>query len=210
MAVEICKRSPLVGPIPTDNFTMEAMDTDAAAAPEASQNSGIPFHALHDIESIWWIAVWTLIKRIPESDHPTKTDVELAHQERLADIVFPSGEPGDARHNIFVVRHKFLASTTNLNSMTSALAPYISGLRNYLYKQYVSKGQNEVAHDQFRDVHHVALQILEVLCTKSKENPMSVVSLYSVVTRRQQERNGGQKEGQWSPVDAKLDSIPES
>ncbi len=185
-----------------------------AAASKASHNSGIPFHALHDIESIWWIAVWTLIKRIPESDHSTKTDVELAHQEHLADIVFPSGQPGDARHNIFVIEGKLLARTTNLNSMTSALAPYISGLRDYLYTQYARKGENEVAHDQFRDVHHVALQILEVLCTKAKENPMSVVSLYSVVTRRQREkeRKERQKEGQWGRVDgdAKPDSIPES
>ena len=87
------------------------LDSYAAAAYNASHNSGIPFHALHDIESIWWIAVWTLIKRISESDHPTKTDVELAHQERLADIIFPSGEPGDARHNIFIVQHDFSACT---------------------------------------------------------------------------------------------------
>ena len=97
--------------------------------------------------------------------------------------------------------------------MTSALAPYISGLGDYLYSQYARKGQNEVAHDQFRDVHHVALQILEVLCTKAKENPMSVVSLYSVVTRRQREKEQKemQKEGQSGPVDedAKPDSIPE-
>src|SRR5258708_33822799 len=103
-----------------------------------------------------------------------------------------------------------LATTFSLSSMTSALAPYISGLGDYLYSQYARKGQNEVAHDQFRDVHHVALQILEVLCTKSKENPMSVVSLYSVVTRRQQERKGGQKEGQGSPVVAKRDYVPET
>ena len=95
--------------------------------------------------------------------------------------------------------------------MTSALAPYISGLGDYLYSQYARKGQNEVAHDQFRDVHHFALQIL---CTKAKENPMSVVSLYSVVTRRQREKEQKerQKEGQRGPVDedAKPDSIPES
>ena len=190
MAVEICTRLPLFPRNDTDiTLTVEAIESNANARLMAPRTQGIRFHALHDIESIWWIAVWTLIKRIPELDYPTKTDEGLSHQERLAHTVFPLSGPGNSRHRIFILENEFLAATKNLNEMASALAPYVLALRDYLMKQYAVKPLNDIGYDQFRDVHVPALQILGLLCGKAKRNPISVVPLVSVIEHRRQEKD---------------------
>jgi len=182
MAVEICQQRPLNLSEPGYVFKKEAigMNADTTQAPRL----GIRFHALHDIESIWWIAAWTLIKRIPESEYPHQTDDQLESQGRLADEVFPPFEPGDKRHNIFILRQNFLARTDKLNRMTSALAPFVSDLRNYLLDRYMVKPPQDIAYDKFLDVHNIPLQILGLLHDEAKEISFSVVPLYEVLERR--------------------------
>ncbi|KAF8316227.1 uncharacterized protein EI90DRAFT_3293739 [Cantharellus anzutake] len=153
------------------------------------QSEPPPFHPLHDIESMWWVALWILISRVPEPTVQSALGEELQKRvDATRDLfveLFPS-QPSPKRNNFFrddgsLVQRANTCINPKLSTAEVGLKTALGALdlmREDLVEMFKSKAENKSLS---ADPHQVALEAFEV-CHQS-------LGMYTLVLLTDVKRN---------------------
>ena len=131
----------------------------------------VPFfpNHLHDLESLWWVAVWIVFytdisEGASSHDH---TSTALRASLELAENLFPSTPANTTRHIGFQVSTSFKGLCSRLPVNKEAICEYLDILRQMLIKHYRRVEQNipqiepSSSSDEIYDVFIKAFSNLE-------------------------------------------------
>ena len=109
---------------------------------EMDQNI-VPFshNHLHDLESLWWVAVWVVFynnfsEETPSHDRPPFTSKNAEDQIDLAKTLFPSVLKDSIRHIAFSQPDAFLDMCKDLPGNKRDICSGLDALREYLVTHY--------------------------------------------------------------------------
>jgi serine/threonine protein kinase len=164
MSVEVAARQFLfiprkqAGLPPMDNFLAAPAQTEVMA------QTGVPFshNHLHDLESLWWVAVWVVFYNYftPSCDDPTFVYGDVVDQLNLARTLFPL-ELGSAGRQIgFQNSATFRNKCNQLPPNKTVICGHLNYLRELLIADYDRieagyplsvdpKSSNDEIHDGF-------------------------------------------------------------
>ena len=115
-----------------------AREQDGGTAPKA-----IPFsyNHLHDLESLWWIAVWVVFfnhfsEGTPSPNRPSLTFENASRQLKLAQTLFPLALESTTRRDIIQKDEYFLKKHEGLPRNRKAICILLDGLRQLLTSNY--------------------------------------------------------------------------
>ncbi|KAJ3558272.1 hypothetical protein NM688_g1021 [Phlebia brevispora] len=142
--------------------------------PKARKIPGVCYHPLHDLESLWWVAVWFLMTK--EVVHPDpdegETFVASKAQRKFAKDLF--GDPS-TRRNALVDHYKFMDQIEGLPRIPQNLAMALNVLREFLVEKYhvvdteletIGNGCAGDLYDKFCEVFEAILKVPEAeVCT---------------------------------------------
>src|SRR5882762_1178317 len=101
----------------------------------------VPFshNHLHDLESLWWVAVWMVFYNLfskgrGANDQPPLTLTEAEHQLKQAQVLFPSALKSTDR--LFGFQISFQETYFALQRDKAVICGYLDGLRRILLKHY--------------------------------------------------------------------------
>lgn len=80
-----------------DSDVPDGPPVDEDSQPELEAN--IPHNYLHDVESVWWIAIWTALRIVPMG---TTVD-QMKTMRRLFTSIFPNSAGGSIPRMIFLL-----------------------------------------------------------------------------------------------------------
>ena len=103
----------------------------------------VPFshNHLHDLESLWWVAVWVVFynyfsEGMPSRDRPSFTLQDAADQLKLARILFPPVLESTARRDGFQTPESFQDTCDRLPRNKKAIYDRLNVLRRLLIRHY--------------------------------------------------------------------------
>jgi hypothetical protein len=140
MSIEVAAQMFLFGPSDT-GFSSTEIDgfLDAEGEPE----SQVPFshNHLHDLESLWWVAVWVVFynnfsKGTPSPDCPSLTRQDVESQLDLAETLFPATSRSTDRQNSFQLPNSFRDTCNQLPENKKAICRGLNVLRRLLISHY--------------------------------------------------------------------------
>src|SRR5712672_3089707 len=115
-----------------------AREQDGGTAPKA-----IPFsyNHLHDLESLWWIAVWVVFfnhfsEGTPTPDRPSLSLEDASRQLKSAQTLFPLALESTTREHVFQKDEDFLEKCEGLPSNRKAICLLLDFLRQLLINNY--------------------------------------------------------------------------
>ncbi|KAF7790435.1 hypothetical protein EIP86_001390 [Pleurotus ostreatoroseus] len=127
--------------------------------PEFSPEPPFRYNALHDLESLWWVAVYFLIKRrvVDETqDPPTAEDLAaLGPQCRLAHQLF---EGNEGRIHTVTALGTFAGHGRKLHPSLHRVAILLDQLRQELFTAYVTQEADPLSTDLVPDIHSAFIQ----------------------------------------------------
>ncbi|THH07036.1 hypothetical protein EW145_g3665 [Phellinidium pouzarii] len=138
---------------------IEVVDNVAEAhseKPGAEGKPGIWYNPLHDMESIWWIAVWELFLHEDLSEKNTRTEMERILQADKANLFFPQLLNTTDRFLFFVNEDNFERTTEYLPGSFQKVVGILDKLRRFLRTRYgraEEKAPRIIDKDAFMELH---------------------------------------------------------
>ncbi|THH03743.1 hypothetical protein EW145_g6042 [Phellinidium pouzarii] len=117
---------------------------------------GVWYNTLHDMESIWWIAIWKLFLHEDLSERSTRTETERINQAKKANLLFPHLLITTERFYFFDNEDVFEDLTSFLPASFKKVAVTLNKLRASLQFRYAraeAKGPNIIDQEAFIGVH---------------------------------------------------------
>jgi len=115
----------------------EKMDQDEEAG---TVQTRVPFshNHLHDLESLWWVAVWVVFHNYfsKEATSPSVTLQDVENQIRQARILFPFESNNAARRDSFEQPEDFNDICARLPRNKKAICHRLNALLRYLINDY--------------------------------------------------------------------------
>jgi hypothetical protein len=139
MSIEVAARNFLFFPsdpglslTELDGF-VSAMEQDGGTA-----QSNVPFshNHLHDLESLWWVAVWVVFHNHFSDGAPSFTLQDAEAQCKLARTLFPLVLESSARRQSFQTPGSFKHTCDALSRNKKAICVRLDGLRRLLINHY--------------------------------------------------------------------------
>src|SRR5258708_2294343 len=165
MSVEIWSGVPLHSkdPSPSDNMEAQVQHLFNKVV-----NPGEPqFHPLHDLESIWWVALWTTSKRVTTASVDQMDRRQLQKLQDLANLMFPPGLD-IGRLGFFMSEQRFMGVIRILPEQRKLLG-WIGVLRVHLHHWFHNRETNHKWHEKLG-------QSLE-MCRREVEQEGQVIPL---------------------------------
>jgi hypothetical protein len=114
------------------------------------------YNPLHDLESLWWIAVWMMFNHRTERE-PSSEDEES--QSRYAERLFPRIIDGSGRLDALKNHVVFLNMLLCLPEAFYTAASKLESIRQALVQHYyLAEGDTEINEAAFRDIHELFLK----------------------------------------------------
>jgi hypothetical protein len=162
MSVEIVTEMVLYRPPP------EEVKVEIPPELEAEESEPeIPPAPIHDLESVWWVGVWTLINHVPLEFMDSRPQLKKA-----LDKLFPF-DATPARHKLFADDGPFIKETKDVVCRKlSHVVHQLEGMRKKLHVGYHAKsfGKEEV-------VSSLHSMVLEHLLCCIKEEDVALLAL---------------------------------
>ena len=158
---------------------------------QANKNRGVWANYIHDLESIWWIAVWTFLafQGASEANSETGSNEEvIKHQTYYLSTLFRGTMDNDDRPSFFTIDDSFVEVMGGMDSVPDSLATLgtaIIQIRYMLiecYKAEARKGNNPVKITNGR-LHHEMLQSLNNIMQQEDIHIARVVVDSSVLSK---------------------------
>ena len=109
---------------------------------EGTAQTEVPFshNHLHDLESLWWVAVWMVFynhfsKSQQSGEEPLSSLLDAQRQLKLAGTLFPTYMKSIDRRDGF--QRSFLKTCGDLPSSKKAICAYLNALRRVIIRNYV-------------------------------------------------------------------------
>jgi hypothetical protein len=144
MSIEVAARKFLFPP-PDARPSLTELDGlfSAAGQDEGTAQAEVPFshNHLHDLESLWWVAVWVVfynyfLEETSSRDHPSFTLQDTAEQLRLARTLFPPALDSTSRRDGFQNPKSFQNTCAGLPSNKKAICDGLNFVRRLLISHY--------------------------------------------------------------------------
>ena len=180
MAVEVHLQTYLFLPIPCalDKRSLVAVLRSKKPIPE------FRFNPLHDLESIWWIALWTFLRF-------TLADVsgtQLMRQYRIARTSFPGIAVDRDRNECFRSPNAFQVHLDNLafgpDTTMGKLGFGVDVLAFALRQEYAEVEEFPIQVEKFNGVHDRFNDAMDELVTSMSEQVNNVMLLYDLVNQK--------------------------
>ena len=143
-------------------------------------------HYLHDLESLWWIAIWAIFTTKPESDE------EYILCESF-DKIFPSQvDSMGERMSFFTSKQMFMHHTRKLHSTFQPIVQLLNTLRQVLVESYQDfnqylKTQQEFPIDMVLFAYRMAIKTFDWIAAKIDTTETLVPALRYRLTKRKRE-----------------------
>ncbi|THH03768.1 hypothetical protein EW145_g6025 [Phellinidium pouzarii] len=124
--------------------------------PGAEGKPGIWYNPLHDMESIWWIAVWELFLHEDLSEKNTRTEMERILQADKANLLFPQLLNTTDRFPFFVNEDNFERTIEYLPESFHKVVGILDKLRRFLRTQYTQaekRAPKIIDENAFMEIH---------------------------------------------------------
>ena len=142
MSIEVAAQSFLFPP-PRPGLGLNDFDDFVKAIESDKAPTGVPFshNHLHDLESLWWVAVWVVFHNNffggkSSGDHPSITLQDAESQVQLARTLFPPVLKSTDRLVGFQSSESFKKACDGLPRSKKAICARLNGLREFLTNQY--------------------------------------------------------------------------
>jgi len=168
MSIEVASQLFLFHPSPgpPTNFAKKRQERKAASAKQSqSANPSFSHNHLHDLESLWWVAVWIVVynhfSKSPKPDEAPLSDMqEVIRQLELAQTLFPSFADSAIRQN--ALRNLFPHVCEGLPPIKETISSTLDILRETLLEHYAvvestlpkfvdPTASNDVIYDDFKE-----------------------------------------------------------
>jgi hypothetical protein len=148
MSIEVARQQFLFHPEPgTSSSELDKLASltaqDVGTAPRAQASTDVRFfhNHLHDLESLWWIAVWVVFynnfsQRRPSHDPPSLTLEDVQRQLKQAKTLFPSMLHSTLRRDGFQKSESFQEACETLPANKKAFCERLDALRRLLISHY--------------------------------------------------------------------------
>jgi len=119
----------------------EEMDSEGTDQDEGTAQTKVPFshNHLHDLESLWWVAVWVVIHNYiisKDTTYPPVTLQDAAQQLEQSRILFPLRLESSTRRITFQHPDAFQELCATLPRNKKAICDYLNVLRRHLIDDY--------------------------------------------------------------------------
>ena len=178
MAVEISRQSYLFAKLSKDTAEGKGLvdykqrHVDKRKNPRTDDTpEGIYYNYIHDLESVWWIAVWALFNFEKKDIGANKIDSWAAKQRKLnKDILFPGTVGNQDRIEFLSMRKKYAKKTKclpeyfeNLSTMLGTIAEAIIELyqlKELNYQVDESNKEEPILWDESSTIHGIFIGLL--------------------------------------------------
>ena len=184
MAIEVdsqdylfCPRHGTIGP----NFTLQP----APRLPQFRSN------CLHDLESVWWTAVFILFCNRDTSKEEQWLEPEMEQAEKQLLVVqqmFPRVLGSTSRYKIFSESNMFSDAVQLLPSRFVEVGSKLDVARYLLVRRYEqAEAGAAIDREAFVGINELMLEILDITINKSGDTPL--FSLFEIVKMLRQKRD---------------------
>ena len=187
MAVEISRQKYLFAKLSKD--TAEGKDSDDYEQRQVDKEKnpragntpkGIYYNYIHDLESVWWIAVWALFNFEKKDIGANEIDSQAANQRKLNKDILFSGTVGNQDRIEFLSMRKTYADTTeclpkyfaNLPTTLGTIAEAIIELyqlKELNYQVDESNKEEPILWDESSIIHRIFICLLSRVNTEEFE-----------------------------------------
>jgi hypothetical protein len=120
---------------------VRARKQDGGTLPEDEPKKPFSYNHLHDLESLWWIAVWVVFynhfsEGTTSPDRPSLTLQDASRQFNLAETLFPLALESTTREHVFQKDKDFLKKCEGLPRNRKAICLLLDFLRQLLISNY--------------------------------------------------------------------------
>ena len=187
MSVEISRQSYLFAKLSKD--TDEGKDSDDYERRQVDKEKnprtddtpeGIYYNYIHDLESVWWIAVWALFNFEKKDIGANEIDSQAAKQRKLnKDILFPGTVGNQDRIEFLSMRKKYAKKTKCLPEYFANLPTTLGTIAEAIIELYQSKELNyqvdesnkegPILWDESSNIHRTFIRLLNRVNTEEFE-----------------------------------------
>src|SRR5258708_17973764 len=152
MSVEIWSGAPLHSkdPSPSGNMKAQVQDIFNKVVNPAKTHRPLQFHLLHDLESIWWVALWTTSKCVTTASVDQMDRRQLQELQDLANLMFPPG-PDIGQLGFFMSEDHFLEVICILPEQRELLG-YIGVLCKHLHHWFHNRQTSNKWHETLGEI----------------------------------------------------------
>ena len=150
MAVEIARQRYLFAKLSKDTAEGKGLDDYMQRLMHKQKNpranntpKGIYYNYIHDLESVWWIAVWALFNFEKKDIGANKIDSQAAKQRKLnKDVLFPGTVDNQDRIEFLSMRKTYADTTECLPKYFENLSTTLDTIAEAIIELYQSKELN--------------------------------------------------------------------
>ncbi|KAI5115422.1 hypothetical protein M0805_004009, partial [Coniferiporia weirii] len=134
-------------------FQVSGLDDEPAAPP-------LSYNCLHDMESVWWAAIWMLFLHEDSSEKSERTEADRIQQAETANELFPRQMIFDKRVLFLISRYTFKERTRCLPQSFQKIIAHPFSLRGALRTRYIQAEATlpTIDEDAFNGVHKEFVQ----------------------------------------------------
>ena len=187
MSVEISRQSYLFAKLSKD--TDEGKDSDDYERRQVDKEKnprtddtpeGIYYNYIHDLESVWWIAVWALFNFEKKDIGANKIDSWAAKQRKLnKDILFSGTVGNQDRFEFLSIQNAYADTTECLPKYFANLPTTLGTIAEAIIELYQSKELNyqvdesnkegPILWDESSNIHRIFIRLLSRVNTEEFE-----------------------------------------
>ncbi|THH03742.1 hypothetical protein EW145_g6041 [Phellinidium pouzarii] len=148
-----------------------------------SQGTGVWYNTLHDMESMWWIAVWKLF--LHEDLSEKRTEMERIFQAYKANLIFPHLIIPTERFSFLANKSVFADFTSYLPDSFKKVVDDLNELRTFLLLRYTRaevEAPDIIDEGAFKGVH-------DDFITYFKEGKIKAAGIVAVTFKRPNEKS---------------------
>ena len=187
MAVEIARQRYLFAKLSKDTAEGKGLDDYMQRLMHKEENpeqvgepKGIYYNYIHDLESVWWIAVWALFNFEKKDIGANEIDSQAAKQRKLnKDVLFPGTVGNQDRFEFLSVRTTYADTTgclpkyfENLIRTLGTIAEAITELYQWKeldYQVNESNKEEPILWDESSTIHKTFIRLLNRVNTEEFE-----------------------------------------
>ena len=187
MPVEISRQRYLFAKLSKDTAEGKGLDDYMQRQVDKKENprtddtpKGIYYNYIHDLESVWWIAVWALFNFEKKDIGANEIDSWSAKQRKLnKDILFPGTVGNQDRIEFLSMRKKYAKKTKCLPEYFANLPTTLGTIAEAIIELYQSKELNyqvdesnkegPILWDESSNIHRTFIRLLNRVNTEEFE-----------------------------------------